>query len=379
MNHMKTPLQVSFLPWAGLDEEIQIGPITFWPFHTKAEEKVKDESIKDHLKRFFKSYVNHEGHPVKTITICSHGAHEFRELRKDEYAELVCAVDALIFATICPATKNAVCNNNSSMGPPSADRYQLIRTNFTPGNDDIPFRAGNTLHGGWKIGDVTFPEPWHMGGSAASQDQELLQGFCEIFKDGLTPEFRSRIFRSLEWFRLAHTQSDVVSNLSKIVMMATAFEIVLGVSKKDRQKSLKIAEKLKKRFSNDLSIIDKGKMWPEDVPFPKISRWAWDFYDLRNAIAHGDDIDSDRLIFQLAGREWLTHLIIADLVYLEIIVNELFTHELIGEAERDCNVKLASMYPDAKPESYEFIMIDKMLDFSDVHKVLGWEKERSAE
>ncbi|VAX23726.1 hypothetical protein MNBD_NITROSPINAE03-531 [hydrothermal vent metagenome] len=374
MNRMKAPFQVSFLPWAGLEEEIQIGPITFWPFHTKAEENINEKCIKDQLKRILKSYVDHKGDPVKTITICSHGAHDFRELRKKEFDELVCAVDALIFATICPTVKHAICNNNRSMGPPSADRYQLITQNFTPGINDISIRAGNTLHGGWKIGDVTFTEPWHMGGYFASQDKELLKGLGKVLDDNFSSGIRDRIFRSLEWFRLAHTQSDVVSELSKVVMMATAFEIVLQVSKNGGKKR-EIAKKLEKRFKNDLSIEEEKTTRKGTVTFPKISCWAWDFYELRNEIVHGDNIDPKRLGCGFDGREWLTHSIIADLVYLQIIVNELFTHKLIGEAERDFNAKLAG----DKPESYECIMMDSMLDFSDVHKTLGWENERSIE
>lgn len=377
MKEMKAPFHVFFLPWAGLNEEIQIGPITFWPFQTKAEQNINEKCIQDQLERIFKTYVDHEGHPVETITICSHGAHDFRELQKKEFDELIGAVDALIFATICPVTRSSVCNNNRSMGSPSADRYQLISQNFTPGVDDISIRAGSVLDGGWKIGDVTFPKPWHIGEFCASQDEELLRGLNEVLNSNSHSDIKNIIFRSLEWFRLAHTQSGVVSKLSKVVMMATAFEIVLQVNSKEKKKY--IAEQLKKRFSNDLSIIEERKIGKnkKDVSFPKISWWAWDFYDLRNKIVHGDNVGSQELIGGIARREWLTHLIVADLVYLEIIVNELFNNKLIGEAERDFNAEIASMCPDAKPKSYEDIMMDDMLDFSDVHKALGWEEECS--
>jgi len=215
--------QISFLLWTGLKQELRIGPIIFWPF-SKAKDKIHDERMLNHLTKYFRSYVDHQGNPVDTITICSHKNIDFRNLNNEEYNDLRNAVNVLIFCTIAPQTKIAVCNNNKSMGPPSAEVFQLITQNFKPGDDHIAVCAGSVLSGGWKIGEITFSKPWSTGGSFGASDTELVKGFNKVFEPTFSLDIRERLFRSLEWFRLAHVESDEVSPLSKVIMMATAFE-----------------------------------------------------------------------------------------------------------------------------------------------------------
>ena len=235
-------LQISFLPWMLL-KETRIGPVTFWPFCEGYKARIKDEAIREHLLKYFQCYVDHDGRPVETITVCTHEPLNFRALSGEEHRELRNAVDALIFSTIAPQTKSAVCANNKSMGPPSTDAFQLISQNFLPGNDHIAVRSGTTLSGGWEIGEIVFPEPWSMGGVFGTPDKELVKGFDKILQPTFSADLRERVFRSLEWFRLAHVEGDDVSPLSKVVMMATAFEIILQVPK-TRNKKGWIAEKL---------------------------------------------------------------------------------------------------------------------------------------
>jgi hypothetical protein len=159
---------------------------------------------------------------------------DFKSLSDIEYKDLRNAVDALIFSYISTGVKDAVCANNRSMGPPSADVFQLVTQNFRIGSDDIAVQAGSVTHV-WRISEIIFSKPWSTGGMFGSFEDELLKGFDGCFSAEFPAEVRERFFRSLEWFRMAHIEAEGVSNLSRVVMMATAFEILLQFSRNGKR------------------------------------------------------------------------------------------------------------------------------------------------
>ena len=332
-------LQVSFLPWVKFDNIIQLGPITFWPYYEEVSKRITDMAVKGHLDKYFKTHVDHRGSPVDTITICSYTGAEFNSLNDTEYGQLRSAVDILVFASIAPQVDRAVCSNNPSWGPPSADIFELVTQNYEPGDDYFAVKAGSLLSGGLKIGDITFPQPWAKGGARASLDSGLLQGFNAYFSFTYSADKAERLFRSLEWFRLAHIEGGDISYFSKLVMMATALESLLQFPPIGKRKYFvdyvedNIATN---KFLRDTKTDHKGKSFTYSLA----GCWAWDFYELRSAIVHGSHVSAKQLLY----KSWITHLIVADLVFLEVL-NLSFT------------IKATST---------------RLLGFDDVHKALGW-------
>lgn len=233
---MSEHYQISFMPWAGIKKSVTLGPVTFWPYQSEGESRVKDPKLKSYLDRYFKSYVDNKGQSVDTITICSYGGINFLQLRDEEFKDLRSCSDAIIFSVIAPHAQNAVCANNNSFGPPSSDAFELVTQNFQTDNDYGHVRAGSLLSAGWKIGEVTFSRPWSMGGSFGIPNREIVEALSKYFTLCFSSELRGRLFRGLEWFRLAHTESEQISELSKIVMMVTGFEILLEFPKDERVK-----------------------------------------------------------------------------------------------------------------------------------------------
>lgn len=372
----KEHYQISFLPWAGLKEEIKIGLIIFWPFDSQgSKNRIQNQQMLNHLTKYFRCYIDHQGKPVDTITICSHGSINFQTLTTEEYSDLRSAVDILIFSTIAPQTKNAMCANNRSMGPPSVEVFQLITQNFNPEDDYIAVRAGSVLSGGWKIGEISFPKPWSTGGSFGTPDRELIEGFNKVFDSTFSRDIRERLFRSLEWFRLAHVENDEVSPLSKIVMMTTAFEILLQFPREGKRRYF--VDYMEKNIASDTfnkgsRTTDKGKTFQLSLA----GCWAWDFYDLRSHIVHGDHVNPDQLKYETSHRDWLTHLIVADLVFWECIKRELFNQKCIGDNVRECAKKFDILFPNEPEGISENPLANWFLGFSDMHRALGWEKEK---
>lgn len=376
--NMSTPYyQVCFMPWAGLDKELKLGPVTFWPFPMKTEGWVADTAIREYLARYFRCYVDHQGRPVETVTICSHRPADFRRLGENQVGEIRAAVDALIFSIICPATKTGVCANNYSMGPPSAERYQLITQNFHPGEDSIAVQAGSVRSTGWKIGQISFPKPWSTGGAFASPDPCLLEAFTKFFEPGfLADEMKERILRSLEWFRFAHIGSDDVSWQSKIVMMATAFEIALDVPDQPNKKSW-IADRLDMLCGTEGMLREDRSIGRSQINHTKIGWWGWDFYQLRNEIVHGDVIRPEQLRYLTPAMKWLTQPIVADLVFWECVTRELYAHGCLGDDVKKYSAEFDKLFPDQPSGGAEPVLLAGLMGFgfSEIHRAFGWAPE----
>lgn len=101
----------------------------------------------------------------------------------------------------------------------------------------------------------------------------------------------------------------------------------------------------------------------------KAAEWAGQFYKLRNDIIHGGAVTADRLQY----KDWITHLIVADLVMLELVKRLLYKHGCIGDDIRRRVADLAKDSPEP-PEKIEEALLPSILglDVTDVHEALGW-------
>lgn len=356
--------EVSFLPWAQLKRVLRIGNVTFRPFKGL---RLGSQGVRTHLSRYFRSFVDHNGNRTQDITVCIYQGNAFELLSDGQSAEMRRAVDALLFSTICPTIKRGVVANNRSVGPPSSERYDLVTTRFVPGDDYLVIRDGSRTSLGWRIGEIKFPMPFSMGGGFSNADDELVKAFSDLEAATGNDAAKSRLFRSLEWFRLAHAETHHVSLLSKVVMMGTAFETILdlpssGPKKKPFADYLKAQCSLPDSVEDTRPLLRAGRL-PVDTVYPCISWWAWDFYVLRNDIVHGNMIEPERFGYEAPGRDWLSHLIVADLVFYELVVRQLYEWGLLRQYIKD-----------AARESGDLAGYRKawMLGILDSHRAVGW-------
>jgi len=354
---------VCFLPWYRIEKSLTIGPVTLWPYE-EAGYRIKDEKIKQWLDKYFQIYIDHTGKTVSTITICS--INDDFVYRENDFQQIRNAINCLIFAAIMPQTLNGVRADNSSVGPPSSDVFELVHQGFMLDSDYISVRAGSRLSGGLKIGEVLFSRPWATGGSFIKIDEEILEGLNNCFQTCMPRDAKHRIFRSLEWFRLAHTES-LGDLLSRVVMMATAFEILLDM--KSSMKARSFAEKVEETIATPSFAKEERKVGIEVQEHTVAYGWAFNFYKLRNGIVHGDTIVSD----QLKYKEWITHLIVADIVFWELLFYELLRNKWIGnkvhEFARD--LEACSEDPGGKEMCLQSI-VGMLYGLTYIHRTLGW-------
>lgn len=355
----KRKIAVAILPWAGLKKDIQVGTVTFWPWDPS---RIQDVEIKNMLERFFKIFVDHYGKIVSTVTICSHGKPDFHI---KEYKELLAAINILAFSSICPKVKQGVCSNNNSIAPPNADYFDFFGQTFHILDDSLVVVATrNTTH--WEeIDKVHISMPWgvpnHWG---TTPKEELIGAFHKIFDTDFPEEVRERLFRSLEWFRFAHTEANNVSDASRLVMMSTAFEILLDFP--EHQKSVFFAKQIDNKLKKDKSITETRTPNNKQYTYTKAAWWAYDFYQLRNKIVHGGQFNPEDGRY----KDWINYNIVADLVFWELIIRELFENNCVGERARKWAERFQPHTKDG--ECLEEFFLNWTMGYDDYHEALDW-------
>jgi hypothetical protein len=114
-----------------------------------------------------------------------------------------------------------------------------------------------------------------------------------------------RYFRVLDWVRYAYLNTDIYSPESRLVMLATTFEIFFDLpdfKKADKfailletlleVDSMEIHDEHGQLIQKGLPEITKPNVHGKDKTNTMYGWWARDFYDLRSKIVHGEDISN---------------------------------------------------------------------------------------
>lgn len=371
---------ISIIPWLALDQPIQVGPVTFWP-SAQLDKRVPDEDVRQHLRSYLACYTTEKGEPLQSVTICENNSCQLAAPSASEMQARRRAVDALLFTAVGKTTASSLGQDNPSMGSPTSERFQLIHQNFRPGSSTMAVESGPNLHGGIPISGVSFPRPWCLGGHFPTFDDLVLPALGRLCESPEHDEQRERVFHALEWFRLAHTGSDDVSKLSKVVMMATAFEVLLRVPSGFR-KSAAIGETLDRLCATDSHPRSTVQLGRESVELSPVGKWGVDFYRLRNAVVHGDRIPSNGLLYDADISSWVDHLIVADVVLWEVVIRELVACSLLTLPSSRTGELAAATFSNTDPTAIETALRESFVSlrfqFSRSHKQLGWLPRRPA-
>ena len=129
----KQILQLTFLPYIFLKEELQIEEFIFWPFDKKKDEYIKDFNIKRYLELIFCQYITRTEEKLKDITIISlKNGSNFQPFPESQFEKLKAIVLILAFCTIIRNSPIIFfCNEN----------FEIIRQNFSIGKDKIAIQA----------------------------------------------------------------------------------------------------------------------------------------------------------------------------------------------------------------------------------------------
>jgi len=191
----------------------------------------------------------------------------------------------------------------------------MVSQNFVPGTDDIAVKSGSMTSGGWKLNEIHFQEPWATGGFFKNINGHVHKAINKLLADPQHEDLKNRLLRSSEWFRLAHIDNGTISPFFRIVMMATAYEIIFDIPNIPNKAGF-LADEIdsavaQSKFNQETRKQGKNQSKKRSAA----AWWGWDFYKLRNSIVHGDNIPLSQLIYS----DWITHAIVADLLFYAYI------------------------------------------------------------
>ncbi|MFQ5944248.1 MAG: hypothetical protein ACE5JF_11910 [Anaerolineales bacterium] len=366
--------EIAFLPWLGMNREMTAGPVAFSPLQVQA---VQDPEVREYLDRYLPRYREVDGGPVELVVVARHeGVTGFRYHTANEQIDLIRATSVLALAMIAKAQILRTLHNNQRPAP-NADSFQLIFQRFTARSDYVGVTAGRWTHT-WPLDQVNFTRPWTAVAVHGDEDSHLLEamgnllrGRCEV-----RPELANRIWRSVEWFRLAHLDGAEQPDATKLMTMATAFESLLDLPDFDKQ--AEFANRIQGLvYDNHIRRDVRRRRSGRELDLSLAGCWAWDFYGIRSRLIHGEEVPGAD--FRIATGA--PHLLAADLVFRECLLRQLFElvcfgaeiHESAGIMER-----AVADFPEG-PEPFDPLewAINNHLQFDRIHEALGW-SERPA-
>ncbi len=294
--------EIVFLPWVRFDweqmgDQFRIGPCVFRPYQSV---DIPYPKLKKWLDSYFQSYVDLQGKPVDTITLCIfENQNEKPFIPLDDPAsrslqEL--ALRVLAFSLLWQEIRRKI-STGFNTAPEIIGELLVWYTQRTNLTDLVALPSGRSLivdeprNFVFQIPQEAVLRP------AVVPEAKLLQLFTRLFEKSFDT-YSFRILRVLEWFHQAHMSSPIVSEETHIVQIATAFEVLIPELGKAHSEKAKIfADKIEKwscqQINPELFEIvtnDNGQ---------KSQAWLWarDFYRLRNRIVHGEVIEPQDLVF----------------------------------------------------------------------------------
>ena len=285
--------QVAFMPYAPIKESLQIGDYEVWPYYKESDKRIKQKAVIQQLNQIFGRYFEQKydiekggyEEPLEEIFIISPTNFEIGKSKfSEEQIKDISSLSHII----------AFCSINDSdlaFVSTSTDPFILYIQKFQVGSDGI--RIGNRFFD--TLDMVKFMKQYNLGTLFLKFEKtDLCDALGKALKFRNRPQIR-RIFRSLELFYYTASRSEMVTNEHRLLSLVMCFEVLLNFG----GKKIKFAKKIERLLDNFEPTIEirtfevkkKDTIINKDVKCSKTGWWAFDLYNLRSKIVHGDEID----------------------------------------------------------------------------------------
>ncbi len=323
------------LPYLTLSDvrEIDFGFAKIWNFDTSNQKYITDEQLKAKIDLVLANYKTHEGYRVRGVGLIQVGKNDFREFNKTDQVK---ANDArlILFISFLSRSNTIKRNVNSSHWMASSDNFEKIHFSIVLDSDYMTEWGGFAVpmgHGGIDIKENKTIRPRYVPTPLFREvDQDLFDALIRLRKQ--KPKYFRRIISAIELFYESYYNSSQISHNARILLQASAFEVLLGILPgKGRRKvknfiknNLNNKTDKKYRYSSERD----GAIKEFEVGTKK-EIWADRFFTLRNHIAHGLMPKPKEYIFGT----WQRHFDIALYFFiacLNIQINEGFGKIILG-------------------------------------------------
>ena len=279
---------VSYMPYYP-DRRVNktIGGFQIWNWQQYNQQMVPELAVREYLESYFGLFRLPNDDPEQRISIISRVGQPTipatEELAPQEIAHFTSAVMACHLF-------NLPLRREEAQAACSSDNFVAFYKEFDPRNvSHVSFTYGSYVRmkvfGSWD--HIQFTTPQYMPDPAVCHCEEDLLLHLSALCVGQGEQLE-RIFRSLEWLRLAFANYDWFEYQARIVTMTTAFETLLDFA--EREKGRYFADTVNtlippNRLPTTTRIFGTTPVADNDVGW-----WCRDFYGLRSRIVHGETI-----------------------------------------------------------------------------------------
>lgn len=288
--------QVAYMPYAPVKEAFRIGNYEIWPYYRESSKRVKNKDVVQHLNRYFGRYFEREYNekkggydkPLEEIIIISPINFDFgtSKFLEEQIEEIRTVSHAIAFCAI----------NECAFVSSSTDAFVVHIQSFQVGSDGIAL--WNKIF--TKLDMVKFMKPYYLDTSLLKFEKTHL---CDALGNAL--QFKSKkeiesIFRALELFYHTATYGEMVTDEHRLLSLVMCFEVLLNFKNK-----IKFVNKIENLLNNPEPKMETRivKIKNKDTNFTtsQTGWWAFDLYNLRSDIVHGNEINWDT---QKYGSVW---------------------------------------------------------------------------
>lgn len=290
-----------YFPVASFDQ--RFGRIHFFNFTRFGEQFIPDAEMRGRIDEYCSLYMDSNHRRLNNLTIAVIDEnYKFDNLTDEQETDLYRYSIALLFCSVIKNIEQCVC---------VSEQFNLVLQPFIvqgmTRNDFITFQTGSLLRtlNTQTLITARFVKPSFVPNNTSPYrfDMFLMSAMARMI-DSHNP-IDVGYFRVLDWVRYAYLNADEYSTESRLVMLATAFEIFFDLP--DRRKADRFASRLE-----ELLEVDKMDIYDEEyhlvqTGLPQVTKpnargidktntmygwWARDFYDLRSKIVHGSVISN---------------------------------------------------------------------------------------
>ncbi len=289
------------LPYLNLGdvEQIDLGFAKIWNFNLKAGDYITDPALKDQVVLTLNSYRTPNPFskddktvysPIKGMGIISTEKESEKQLDKID-REKVNDARLILFISFLARNNTVTPNANYGHSMASSENFAPVHFSVVVGSQYITEHAGfavRSWHGGIDINKNMFIRPRHVPTPRFNIEADLINALTTL-RLRKKKDFR-KIISAIEVFYESFYNSPEVSHNARILLQASAFEILLNTKNGKGRKEVKAYLKRVANYPDDKIISFKserdGKFVTEKGTVRE--KWADSFFTLRNHIIHGN-------------------------------------------------------------------------------------------
>lgn len=346
---MKKGYVVAFFPWLEIKRSISVGKYTLIGYKALSR-KLRNRGVVSQLQNIFSGYIDNLNAFVKKNVTVNNPIivlknTQFSPFTQDEDNDLYHIRNLVAYSAICTndkrksrkGQKHVACYYNSS-------RFELLIQGFTMRSKGVAYRlkrryGSDTITGLREYNRFVLPL-YASYESSFHYDKCLINSFSKIMYLYKRRGKLNELLVAMDWFFNAHTDADIVNVRNELIMMATAYEILLNIP--PRNKAIELMNNTKKAFDGYEGLLHdfnrKTARGEKELMIDKSwkQHWICKFYEERNRVAHS----MVKPNLRWCNNRYFSHLEIADIVFdllVRLYLKGLNLYKLSRDDKANCN------------------------------------------